>query len=196
MNLDIISDFLYEREITKVKREIQKTAEREHREFVDLMYPYFGFDKNPRYTKVIVRPILGYGAIGISSTIYLNNRSSFEERRYTNWHESSHFLHSRFNKEYEFDRPFLFEEKDGEESDSSRQVLSESIAELGALIFLDLTEGLNPNTIKKYCLHHHMNGWLNSEEINALFKIAKEDKGLLRIFVKENGIPPGLSPGP
>lgn len=164
------------------KIEKQKTAELEHRKFIDLMYPYFGLGQNPGYTKIVVKPLLTAGVLGASSTIYLKSTSSPEVRRYTNWHESSHALHYHSSPLFEFGSIEEIEDSDG--NPLPKPILAEMTADLGALVFLDLTEELNQGTVKKYVLGPEMNSWLSPDEIKILFRIAKEDKGFLEILAK------------
>jgi len=167
------------------KIEKQKAAELEHRRFFDLIYPYFGLEEKPSYTKIVVQPLIGPGYLGPSSDIYLNITSSPEERVYTNWHESSHLLHYISNSSLNLGD--VREHLDEEENYTFQKILLEMVADLGALVFLDLTEGINRETIEKYEPYLGPGrSVLSPEEFNALLRIAKTDKRLLEILAKGN----------
>jgi hypothetical protein len=109
------------------------------------------------------------GGIGKQLTIYLGSHLLPDERRYTNWHETAHFLYLKGNP-------------------SSKQFdarSAEVIADLGALIFLDMTEVLDEKSIKKYKLGLEMNHHLTPNEIIILFNVAKRNKQILRSLVLE-----------
>lgn len=162
--------------------EKQKNAELDHRKFIDLMYPYFGLEQNPGYTKIVVKPMLFAGVLGASSTIYIKSTSSPEERRYTNWHESGHLLHYHSSPLFEFGLIEKIEDDDG--NPLPKHILAEMTTDLGAFIYLDIVEVINQETVEKYGLGPEMNSWLSPEEIAALFRIAKTDKKLLETLAK------------
>ena len=161
--------------------------EKENMRFVETMYPYFGLEENPGYCKILIRPLLLQGGLSKSfdgaPLIVLKDTLSPEERRYTNWHESSHFLHRVSNPDFDFS---YMERMRLGQLDDNVLVLSERVADLGALTFLDLTEGLNDESMGKYDLGPKMNASLDPEEIEFLFKTAVEDKSYLKTLVKQN----------
>lgn len=154
----------------------QEIAELEHERFVDLMHPYFGLDRHPGYFEIKVRPLLVSGIWG-RSVICLSDSTDVEDLCYSTWHESAHLLHFRKN-------PYVADEVIKSKRFGKKIILAEMVAELGSLIFLDITEGLNSKAIKKYSIEPEMNSALDPLDIDVMIRIAKQDKGLLEKLVK------------
>ena len=123
-------------------KEEQRLAEEEHVKFVDFMYENFGLEKNPGYCGIIIRPLMTSGSLSLKENllqIHINKDcKSTEEIRFTTWHDSSHYLHYLTN-------PSEIENKIGDNI-----VLKETIADLGALIYLNEIENLSLENVKRF----------------------------------------------
>ena len=157
---------------------IQKNAEKEHKKFVDFMFPLYGLKEHPGYCKVNVRPLLIDGAFNSPRTIHISDsHGSSEEAKYTMWHESSHFLHHLVN-------PSIFEETGRAEEYTPFTRLAEVAADFGALVYLDSVEKLNPEVFDNYQINSECNWGLEKADILAVMNAAMFDKGLLEKIVK------------
>lgn len=165
-------------ETPEVVQRKQKIAELEHQRFVDIMHPYFGLGQHPGYIGIRVRPLLVSGILSRSG-IYLSDSDGVEDLSYGAWHESGHFLHNIRN-------PYMMGELEKSKRFNNRVVLAEIVAELGTLIFLDVTEGLDSKVIEKYSIGPEMNTALNPEDIDIIINIAKQNKGFLEKLAKGN----------
>lgn len=157
--------------------EKQRIAEEEHKKFVDLMYPLFGLNRHPSYCEIIVESLPVGEIFNYTKKIYID--SDFF-RASTTWHESGHFLHWR--------KRGHLPERNGQKNRSLEdpRYYNECIADLGGLIFLDLTKGLTNENAEIY--FHEENNWPFEDIEMALINIARTNKGLLRSFVTNKDI--------
>ena len=153
--------------------EKQKIAEKEHKEFVDLMHPYFGLREHPGYLPLTVRPLFAAGMLKNNPLrILLNEDCNGKRLSYTIWHESSHFLHYKINPE----RVFYSDEK------GTR--LGEIVAEFGALIYLDSINKLGSETFEEWDINAKMNLNMTNKDILAVMNSSMFDKKLLQRLAK------------
>ena len=157
--------------------EKKQFVEKIHRQFIDSMYPDFGWENKPNYAKIEVVPLLSLGGTIISSdvnrTIYINSDLEGEVPLIaTPAHESGHSI-------YQMHHVFARRAIDAGNVDERGRVvfsdyevfLGENVAELGALVFVSRHYPLLLTEAKKY-----------SREVRGSFalKLFKKDSGLLK----------------
>ena len=170
-------EFFEERDFERLNRK-HETAEKEQREFVDLIHPFYGLKENPGYYTIGIRPMFGSGLyndqkIAVSDSGYWKNNVE----RFTVWHESSHFLHHLAN-------PKIFEEVKKAKKYTNWTRLIEVVAELGALKYLDFHERLNLEVFEEYEFNLTANRGLSERDMLAIINASMFDKNLLEKIVK------------
>lgn len=165
----------------------QEIATQEHIKFVDEMFPRFGLEVNSGYSEVEIRPYLLYGGADFRRTPYILVSSNLNENvfRYTTWHESGHYLHSISQPNSKHGGVHYGEM-------NRKTVLVEAVADLSALIFLDITEGPSQETIEKYELKPPLHSYLNldQEGFDQMIEVARNQKGILKRLASGRSLRP------
>jgi len=155
--------------------EKHKKAKEEHRKFVDFMHPHFGLNERPKYCEIRMRPLWAMGLYG-DGKIYVSNshRYGLRSNAFTTWHESSHFLHFHRNQLYSAELKRKIKREESYSDDEF--TVNETVANLGAFIYLEKKFGLSQQNIIKYAFADHDE--TNIDEMLSLV-IALRDKSLL-----------------
>lgn len=148
---------------------LEENVLREHKNFVDLMFPRFGLENHPGYCPIQVRPLFRRGCFH-PGKIYILDKLEQELIAPVTWHESGHYLHS------------LVREEKAVKKSNIRYL--EFIADLSLLTYLELSEGLNTHSLNKYNIPQ---AWSHiNRDLNKALNIVSDKKELLKILATSN----------
>ncbi len=150
--------------------EMQRLAETEHQKFVDFMHPLYGLESHPGYCPVKIKHMLLADSClnGGDYEIYINPSENLGEISYTTWHESSHYLHYSIN-------PSELNNQNG-----NNIILKETLADLGALVYLENLENLDAQTIKRFYPE-----FCKDNLFNVALNLAKKRKDLIKKLARQ-----------